>query len=207
MENHYNCIYMYVNKINNHKYVGQAKDFNKRHLSHLHSSKTKNNKDYKLPVHKAFRKYGIENFEILILKENIENLYLMNYWECYYIEKYNCLSEENYNISSGGSNGNNFAGKNKEEMKEISKKMSDNNGRYWKDKELPVEMKKKISLANKKTRGMKVLQFTKDMEFIKEWECIRDIERELKIANQNISKCCRKKRKTAGGFIWRYKED
>ena len=45
------------------------------------------------------------------------------------------------------------------------------------------------------------------MEFIKEWECIRDVERELKIANQNISKCCRKKRKTAGGFIWRYKED
>ncbi len=29
MDNHYNCIYMYINKINGHKYVGQAKNFNK----------------------------------------------------------------------------------------------------------------------------------------------------------------------------------
>ena len=28
--NHYNCVYMYVNTINNKTYVGQAKDFNKR---------------------------------------------------------------------------------------------------------------------------------------------------------------------------------
>ena len=35
MENHYNCIYMYINKINERKYVGQAKDFNKRHMTHM----------------------------------------------------------------------------------------------------------------------------------------------------------------------------
>ena len=27
MENHYNCIYMYVNKINGKGYVGKAEDF------------------------------------------------------------------------------------------------------------------------------------------------------------------------------------
>ena len=31
MENHYNCIYMYTNKINGNGYVGQAVDFKKIH--------------------------------------------------------------------------------------------------------------------------------------------------------------------------------
>ena len=29
MNNHYNCIYMYINKINGHKYVGQVINFNR----------------------------------------------------------------------------------------------------------------------------------------------------------------------------------
>ena len=32
MINHYNCIYMYTNLINGKRYVGKAKDFNKRHI-------------------------------------------------------------------------------------------------------------------------------------------------------------------------------
>ena len=35
MSNHFNCIYMYINKVNGKRYVGKAKDFNKRHNQHL----------------------------------------------------------------------------------------------------------------------------------------------------------------------------
>ena len=66
MENHYNCIYMYVNKVNNKKYIGQAKNFNKRHKGHLESSNNEKNKSYNHQFHKAIRKYGISNFEIKI---------------------------------------------------------------------------------------------------------------------------------------------
>lgn len=34
MSNHFNCIYMYINKVNGKRYVGKAKDFNKRHKQH-----------------------------------------------------------------------------------------------------------------------------------------------------------------------------
>ena len=39
--NHYNCIYLYINKINNKKYIGQAKDFNKRHKTRKENEKSK----------------------------------------------------------------------------------------------------------------------------------------------------------------------
>lgn len=47
-------------------------------------------------------------------------------------------------------------------------------------------------------------QYSKDGNFIKRYEAIIDVEKELKISNSNVSKCCKGKRKTAGGYIWRY---
>lgn len=35
MDNYYNCIYMYINKVNGKRYVGQAKDFVQRHKGHI----------------------------------------------------------------------------------------------------------------------------------------------------------------------------
>ena len=88
MKNHYNCIYLYINKINGHKYVGQAKNFIKRYKEHINSSNNKKRKyDYDVPFHRAIRKYGIENFEIIILKEDLSTQCLMTFWECYYFEK------------------------------------------------------------------------------------------------------------------------
>ena len=67
MKNYYNYIYMYTNKINGKRYIGQAKDFNNRHRRHINSSHDSNRKrDYNTPFHRAIRKYGIENFEIKI---------------------------------------------------------------------------------------------------------------------------------------------
>ena len=126
MENHFNCVYMYTNKVNGKKYVGQAVDFNKRHKSHIHQSYNENHIAYNAPFHRAIRKYGIENFEVKILKENLQTQCLLNFYESYYIDKFNSLAKDNgYNISSGGSNGNPYAGKTDEEMKECRKRMSE----------------------------------------------------------------------------------
>jgi hypothetical protein len=51
-----------------------------------------------------------------------------------------------------------------------------------------------------------IIQFTKEGCFIREWKSIIEVERQLKINDGNISLCCKGKRTSAGGFIWKYKE-
>lgn len=61
-------------------------------------------------------------------------------------------------------------------------------GKFWKDH----------------SASKPILQYTKSGEFIRKWDCMSDIQRELWINNQNISACYRWLRKSAWGFIWRY---
>ena len=49
-----------------------------------------------------------------------------------------------------------------------------------------------------------VLQFTKEGEFIKEYQSIDNAIKQTGILH--ISDVCRCERKTAGGYIWKYKE-
>ena len=62
--------------------------------------------------------------------------------------------------------------------------------------------KKALSEAHSK----KILQFTKSGEFIRELPSAVEASRQLKINCGNICSCCNRKRKSAGGFIWKYPE-
>ena len=53
-------------------------------------------------------------------------------------------------------------------------------------------------------RSIPILQFTKSGEFMKEWPSAHEAERQLKISQSNIGKCLKGRRKSAGGFVWRY---
>jgi len=52
-----------------------------------------------------------------------------------------------------------------------------------------------------------VIQFSNTGEFIKEWDSIADVTKELKIGGNSIVTCCKGKYKSAGGFIWKYKNN
>ena len=51
-----------------------------------------------------------------------------------------------------------------------------------------------------------VEQYDLNLNFIKEWPSISDAENSLNIAHGDISQCAMHKRRSAGGFIWKYKE-
>lgn len=51
-----------------------------------------------------------------------------------------------------------------------------------------------------------VLQFDVNNNFIREWVGLKSINRELNINSSNIANCCRGLVKSAGGYIWKYKD-
>lgn len=69
--------------------------------------------------------------------------------------------------------------------------------------------KTKLKIATSNHLKKKILQYDLEGNFLKEWESTKAIERELKIAHSAISCCCEKKPhyNTAGGYIWRFKND
>ena len=76
-------------------------------------------------------------------------------------------------------------------------------------------MKEKIrttSIANAKTArsyihtNKLVRQFDLNMNFIKEWDSAFRVQKQIGIDSSAISKCCRKKLKKAGGYIWQFVE-
>lgn len=49
-----------------------------------------------------------------------------------------------------------------------------------------------------------IVQLTKNGDFVKNWECISDVEKELGYSASNICSCCKGQLKTAYGFLWQY---
>ena len=93
------CIYLIKNKVNNKKYVGQTINFKKRkrvHLLHL-----KNNDHHNKHLQNSYNKYGIENFNIKIIENNIKRKNL-DEKEVYWINYYNTYNGDGYNLTPGG---------------------------------------------------------------------------------------------------------
>lgn len=53
----------------------------------------------------------------------------------------------------------------------------------------------------------KVFQYDLNNNFIREWKSMKLASEELKIHHGDICQCCKQRRKTAGGFIWRYSNE
>ena len=80
---------------------------------------------------------------------------------------------------------------------------------YWYGKHHSEETKKKMAsskFGNHYAPTKSILQFSKYGEFIAEYPSFMEAERKTGISNSSICQCCKGKRKSAGGYIWKYKE-
>lgn len=129
-------IYCITNKINGKQYIGQTKhDDNTRLKEHFQIAEhTKRN----LHLYNVIRKYGKDNFEITILKNNLLEDEL-DKWEIYYIGKYNTF-ENGYNNTLGGGGIRGY-----HHSEETKQKISENHNPNIYTK----ERAEKISFANK----------------------------------------------------------
>lgn len=95
-------IYGYKDILNNKiVYIGQSTNLKERHYRHVkHDPTNELLLEYEYPLSRGIRKYGEENYELVVLEENIEQNNL-NEREIYYITKYNTY-EDGYNQTLGG---------------------------------------------------------------------------------------------------------
>jgi group I intron endonuclease len=71
---------------------------------------------------------------------------------------------------------------------------------YMKDNPINKETRKKIAESNK----IKVIQYDLNMNIIKVHNSAADASRDYNFSTGHISSCCKGKRKTHKGFIWKY---
>ena len=68
-----------------------------------------------------------------------------------------------------------------------------------------AKVSKKLRDFKEQTAARRAEQVdAKTGEVVKTWTSMREIERELGFAHSNIYACCVGRRKTRGGYLWRY---
>lgn len=99
-----NVIYGYKKKSSNKiVYVGQTQNLEYRHRQHVqYDPYNENNPEYNYPLSRGIRKYGPEEYELVILEE-VDNKEQLNEREIWWIKHYNTYFD-GYNQSLGGVN-------------------------------------------------------------------------------------------------------
>ena len=176
-------IYMHKNKINGKMYIGQTcQTIEKRAQS--------NGNHYKSCslFYKAIQKYGWNNFEHIILKENL-TLIEANYWEEWYIKFFHTHIEDplcnGYNLKKGGFN-KQLSQNTKEKIRlsHIGKKASEQTKK--------LISKNTTGANNPRARKIKCLNNNKI------FLCAKDAADWCGIDKSGICKCAKGKQKTAG---------
>ena len=193
-------IYKIVNKINNKIYIGQTIEFRKR-MSHHYAALSKN-RHCSLYLQNSFNKHGVDNFYIEIIEEcTLVNICLR---EQYWIETLKSYDKElGYNILINSPSP--WYGKRtKEHCENISKGLT--------GKHPSLETRKRQSDARKgrftgseNINSRVVLQFDKNMNFIKEYISIKEASDYTNIIRTGISNALKNRSKYSGGFVWKYK--
>ena len=223
--------YCVRNKINSKLYIGITnRSINIRWKQHIQRMSDNVNNRF----HNAINKYGLENFEINYIDYTGQCDYEeLKEIEAHFIKKYDTYNN-GYNSTKGGDgtigNGKRVCQYLKNgkfvfkynSILEATKKTSipsqsisfcclkrskykSAGGFLWAyDGDIP---NKYINNSGKNTRG-KVLKLNKQTnELIQIYNSIKEAEQLTGIANQCISYCCNGKRRSAGGFIWKFKEE
>ena len=211
------CVYMQTNTVNGKKYIGfTCQNINLR---------WRNGKGYKTNprFYEAIQKYGWDSFNHDILFEEMD-FEQAEQKERELIAFYRSNDPQyGYNMLSGGVThftmdnetkqkisdslkGRRFTDEHKRN-KSIAQTGSKNHryGKHWSEEDKERIRQVNISHPSKgQFPSRKINQYDLDGNYIKTWNNMGEIKRELGISHCTISDCCRGKQNTSGGFIWKY---
>lgn len=206
-------IYKITNKINGKIYIGKTiLTIEQRWEQHQKDSKRRTFE--KRPLYSAIKKYGIENFLIEELEEcPIE---ILSEREKYWIEYYGSF-KTGYNATMGG-DGKQYVDydlvvanyrklKNQTKVAKLMKISTDTVFNVLKIKKERILTQQEIQTNE---RGCIIYQYDKENNFLKSFPSARAASREVSNnadGASHILDVCKGKRKTAYGYIWKFKED
>lgn len=143
----------------------------------------------------AILKYGWENFKHEIIASNLSKEEAINL-EIKLIKELNTTNPNiGYNITLGGEGTFGYFHSEETKMK-ISQKLKGK-------KKPPRSEKVRKSISEKLSKP--ILQFSLKGEFIREWKNSVEIKKLSPSLGRHANECCNGKRKTAGGYIWKFK--
>lgn len=214
------CIYKITNLVNGKFYIGSTKGKLQRRIS-AHLAKLRYDKHYNIHLQKSWNKYGENNFKFEILENFLfletlsdkENSIKLREKE---LELFISLNPDyNFNrVTTRGSLG-----------RILTQEQKDNISKKGKDRKHTLEskeiMRKKalgkiisqeqIDKIRLKTLGKPIFRsrpievFNLKNELIAEYSFQGEAAKIMKIRKTSISNCCNNRRKTAGGYIFKFK--
>lgn len=192
-------IYKATNKVNGMVYVGRTyQTLNERMRKHVSEHNTY--------FDKAIDKYGIDAFDVEVIDQadTKEELYEK---EIFYISKYNCIKPNGYNLCIGGKTTKGFhhSDASKQKMSEAKSKMYIGEGNPFYGKTHTDNAKAKISESKKYDKNCTARK-VRCIETGEVFDCILYAAEKYDIKPTHISRVCRGKRKTTGGFHWEYSD-
>lgn len=202
-------IYKATNRLNGKMYIGQTvRPLEVRMAEHARHSNT--------PFDKAIQKYGIENFDVETI-DTANSIEELNQKEIYWIEYYNTYGGNGYNACIGGENTTGFhhSEESKAKMSETKSRMYIGTNNPFYGKHHSAEIRKRFSECRKgrklsdewkrhvsENSAMKVK--VKNVDTGEIFNSIVEACRKYDIEPTHISRVCRGKRKSCGGYHWEY---
>jgi group I intron endonuclease len=210
----------------NKSYIGLSREIETRWNSYKNMQFKSNTL-----LKESFQKYGFANhiFEVIEEIELFENTYgkntaFLRKRERYWILKFNTF-HDGLNQNGGGSGCGFHTEESKQKISESlkGKPKPPNFGENRSKDFYTDEWRKKLSEISKgksrgkgisknkgrispnKGKGKSILQYDKNMNFIQEYLSLKDASLSTNTPQPCISECLRKKHKTAGGYVWKYK--
>ena len=223
---YHGVIYMYINKFNGKKYIGQTYAPYKRHKRHINTALNIKSNEYNSKFHWALRKYGINNFQYCILIEletdNFETLKeQLNKHEISFIAQYN-TTQNGYNIQTGGTT---FALVNKYKTRDVCQYTVD--GEYLKTYHTLADAARTVhgtanvikkaclnahivygyrwaynhEFVHKKSTG--IYQYDINGNYLAEFKTAQEASKQINMHVSGICNAIKDKHRLFGGYYWR----
>ena len=197
--------------VNNKKYIGCSKNIYSRINNHKYNLEKQSLKQENQYFIDDFKKYGYEKFNYEVLEYTSKNL---KDKEFYYINLYDTVNrKKGYNLRRDNSKNGMIpleetrkkyseAQRERFSKKEERDKIGKNFSKFW--KENPNIKERMVDKVSKALTKYKILQYTKNGEFIKEWNRVKDIIKENPTYKvHNIYAVCSGEKPSIYGYVWK----